>query len=479
MALAAPDRDTVDIESIRRARGVTPVLAGVGMTVAVMQTLMVPLLPQLPSLLHTSRSAATWVITVTLLAAAASTPVLGRLGDMYGKRRVLLASVAMLIAGSLLCGFASSLVPMLIGRGLQGCSIGTIALGISIMRDELPPQRLGSSVGLMSSSLGVGGAFGIPAAAVVAEHFDWHTLFFGAAALGALGFVMVVLVVPESPVRSGGRFDVAGALGLSTGLVFLLLAISKGADWGWGSGLTLGLFAAAVVVLVLWGAVELRVAEPLVNLRTSARRQVLLTNLTSVMVGFALYATQLVPIQLLRLPVETGYGLGQSMLAAGLCIAPTGLFMMAASQLGARLIERSGPKMALLTGISVLGAAYLVGLVALYEPWQLALFSALAGTGVGLAYAAMPTLIIDAVPASETAAANGLNALMRSVGTASSAAVVGMVLAHMTTGLGAAAVPTLTGFRVSLLIAGGACALALLIGAFIPGGRAEQDRKRQ
>lgn len=473
MTVTARDRDGALFEQHRRARGVTPVLAGVGMTVAVMQTLMVPLLPQLPSLLHTSRSAAAWVITVTLLAAAASTPVLGRLGDMYGKRRVLLTAVAMLIAGSLLCGLASSLVPMLIGRALQGCSIGTIALGISIMRDELPPERLGASVGLMSSSLGVGGAFGIPAAAVVAKHFDWHTLFFGAAALGAVGFGMILLVVPESPVRSGGRFDLVGALGLSIGLVGLLLAISKGADWGWGSGATLGLFAAAALILILWGAVELRVAEPLVNLRTSARRQVLLTNLASVMVGFALYATQLVPIQLLRLPVSTGYGLGQSMLAAGLCIAPTGLFMMAASQLGARLIDRSGPKMALLTGISVLGAAYLVGLAALHAPWQLAIFSALAGTGVGLAYAAMPTLIIDAVPASETAAANGLNALMRSVGTASSAAVVGMVLAHMTTGLGATTVPSLTGFRVSLLIACGACGLALLIGAFIPGRRAE------
>lgn len=479
MSVTAPDRDVVVIEQDRRARGVTPVLAGVGMTVAVMQTLMVPLLPELPSLLHTSSSAAAWVITVTLLAAAASTPVLGRLGDMYGKRRVLLAAVAMLIAGSLLCGFASSLVPMLIGRALQGCSIGTIALGISIMRDELPAKRLGSSIGLMSSSLGIGGAFGIPVAALIAEHFDWHTLFFGAAALGAVGFVMVLLMVPESPVRSGGRFDVAGALGLSTGLVALLLAISKGADWGWGSGLTLGLFAAAALTLVVWGAVELRVAEPLVNLRTSARRQVLLTNLASVMVGFALYATQLVPIQLLRLPVETGYGLGQSMLAAGLCIAPTGLFMMAASQLGARLIERSGPKVALLTGISVLGMAYLIGLVALYEPWQLAVFSALAGSGVGLAYAAMPTLIIDAVPSSETAAANGLNALMRSIGTASCAAVIGMVLAHMTTGFGAGTIPSMTGFRVSLLIACGACALALLIGVFIPGEHAVHDRKRQ
>ncbi|HVV08224.1 MFS transporter [Amycolatopsis sp.] len=449
----------------------TAVLAFAGVVVAVMQTLMVPLLSELPELLHTSSSNTAWVITVTLLTGAVATPVLGRLGDMHGKRRMLVLALGLQVAGCLVCGFTSALVPMMIGRGLQGFAIGAIPLGISIMRDELPAERLGSAVGLMSSSLGIGGALALPAAALVAEHLDWHSLFFGAAALGLISLALVLLVVPESSVRTPGRFDLRGAIGLSAGLVSLLVGISKGSDWGWGSGRTLGFFGAAVVIFLAWGFMELRTAEPLVDLRTTARRQVLLTNLASIMVGFALYATQLVPPQLLQLPTATGYGLGQSMIIAGLCVAPSGLLMMAVSPFGARLTRARGPKISLLCGILVLAVSYAAGLALLHEAWQLAVFSAMAGVGVGLAYAAMPALIIDAVPTSETAAANGLNTLMRSIGTSSSSAVVGMVLAHLTTDFHGTPVPALAGFRTAFLIGCGACVVALLVASFIPGRR--------
>lgn len=466
-------------ESGRTGGAVTATLACAGIVVSAMQTLIVPVLPQLPTLLDTSRSNAAWVVTVTLLTGAISTPVLGRLGDMTGKRRMLLVALLLLVVGAVISGCSSALPVMLVGRALQGFSIGAIPLGISIMRDELPPERLSSAVGLMSSSLGIGGALALPAAALVAEHLDWHTLFFGAAALGAVSFVGVLLVVPESTVLTPGRFDVRGAIGLSIGLVCLLLVISKGSDWGWTSSATVGVAVAAVAVLGLWGVMEWRTTEPLVDLRTTARRQVLLTNIASIMVGFALYATQLVPPQLLQLPKATGYGLGQSMLVAGLCVAPAGLLMMAVSPVGARIIRNRGPKASLLCGIVVLGIGYAAGLALLGAAWQIAVFCALVGVGIGLAYAAMPALIIDSVPASETAAANGLNTLMRSIGTSSSSAVVGMVAAHMTTRFGATSLPSLAGFRTTYLLGCGACILSLLVVAFIPGpGRGSRTGRR-
>lgn len=448
---------------------VTATLAFAGVVVAAVQTLIVPVLPQLPMLLHTSRSNAAWVVTVTLLTGAVATPVLGRLGDMSGKRRSLLLALLLLVVGAVISGCSSALPGMMVGRALQGFSIGAIPLGISIMRDELPPERLSSAVGLMSSSLGIGGALALPAAALVAEHLDWHTLFFVAAGMGAVSVAAVLLVVPESAVRAPGRFDVRGAIGLSAGLVCLLLVISKGGDWGWTSAGTLGFAVSAVVVLGLWGVLEWRTAEPLVDLRTTVRRQVLLTNVASIMAGFALYATQLVPPQLLQLPRATGYGLGQSMVVAGLCVAPAGLLMMAVSPVGARIIRSRGPKASLMCGIVVLGVAYAAGLALLGAAWQIALFSAAAGVGIGLAYAAMPALIIDSVPASETGAANGLNTLMRSIGTSSSSAVVGMVVAHMTTRFGATSVPSMAGFRTTFLLGCGACLLSLVVVAFIPG----------
>ncbi|MFI7275465.1 MFS transporter [Streptomyces sp. NPDC049879] len=454
-----------------RAGAVIGALAAAGITVAVMQTLVVPLIPDLPALLDTSPSAASWVITATLLAGAVATPVTGRLGDMYGKRRVLLLCLGLLVAGSVICALGDSLVPILVGRALQGGAMGVIPLGISIMRDELPPERMGSAMALMSASFGIGGALGMPVSAAVAQATDWHTLFWGSAGLGVVTFALVVALVRESPVRGGGRFDLVGALGLSAGLVCLLLAISKGGDWGWSGTPTLALFTAAPVILLLWGAYELRARTPLVDLRTTAKPRVLLTNLTSVLVGFSMYAMQLVQPQVLQLPAETGYGLGQSMLAAGLCMAPSGVVMMLVSPLSARVSARWGPKTSLITGVAGVALGYAVGIPLMTEVWHLVLVSCIIGAGIAVAYAAMPALIMSAVPVTETAAANGLNALMRSIGISSSSAVAGVLLASMTTSFGGAEVPSPDGFRAAFAVAGVSALAAIAVASFIPAHR--------
>ncbi|MFD1544303.1 MFS transporter [Nonomuraea guangzhouensis] len=447
------------------------VLAFAGIVVALMQTLVIPLIPQLPTLLHASPSNTSWAITATLLAGAVATPVFGGLGDMFGKRRILVLCLGLLVVGSVVCALSDSLTPMIVGRALQGAAAGVIPLGISIMRDELPAEKLGSAIGLMSSSLGVGGALGLPSAALLAEHIGWHVLFWVSAGLGAVVAVLVVAVVPESPLRSGGRFDVLGAVGLSAGLVCLLLPISKGGDWGWTSGTVLGLFAAAVVILLLWGRWELRSPRPLVDLRITVGRRVLLTNLASVMAGFSMFAMSLVLPQVLGMPKATGYGLGQSLLVIGLCMAPGGLVMMAISPFAARLSAARGPKVSLMAGALVIAIGYGLGVVLIGAVWQIIVFTCVISAGVGIAYAAMPALIMSAVPASETGAANGLNALMRSIGTSTSSAVISVVLADMVTRFGPVELPSLSGFRVAMLIGCGAALAAFLIAAFIPGRR--------
>jgi len=451
---------------------VVAVLAFTGIVVSLMQTLIIPLVPELPTLLGASSADTAWAITATLLAAAVATPTVGRLGDMYGKRRMLLVSVILLIAGSVTCGLSGSLVPMIVGRALQGLSSGVIPLGISIMRDELPAEKLGAATAMMSASLGVGGALGLPAAALLAENTDWHVLFWSSAGLGVVAFILVVSLVPESRVRAGGRFDLPGALGLSVALFCLLLAISKGGDWGWGDRLTVGFFVAAVVILLLWGFWELRTREPLVDLRVTARRQVLLTNIASVVFGFAMFAMSLVLPQLLQLPTATGFGLGQSMLVAGLVMAPSGLVMMAMAPLSARITRTSGPKVTLMCGAVVVAAGYGLDIVLMSEVWHLIIVSCVIGAGIGLSYGAMPALIMGAVPVSETASANSLNTLMRSIGTSTSSAVAGVVLAQMTIRLGPATLPSQNGFRVVLAIGAGAALVALFVAAFLPARRA-------
>jgi MFS family permease len=456
-------------QPVPRPQLVVVVLALGGIVVSLMQTLVIPLIPKLPELLDTSAADATWVITATLLAAAVATPVVGRLGDMYGKRRMLLLSLGMLVAGSVLAGLSDTLVPMVAGRVLQGFASGVIPLGISIMRDELPAERLASATATMSASLGVGGALGLPAAALLAENADWHLLFWIAAGLGVVVTGLVLAFVPESSVRTGGRFDFVGAAGLSVALVCLLLAISKGAQWGWASGRTTGLFGGAALVLLLWGWWELRTARPLVDLRTSIRRQVLLTNLTAIVFAFAMFAQSLVLPQILQLPQGTGYGLGQTMLVTGLVLVPSGVVMMLTAPLSARITKAHGPKVTLMAGALVVAAGYGVGTVLMASVWQLVLVSATIGAGIGLAYGAMPALIMDAVPVSETAAANSLNTLMRAIGTSVSSAVAGVILARLTVSFGPGEVPSQGGFRLIMGLGCGTALLALAIAAFIPG----------
>ncbi|MGW0816145.1 MFS transporter [Streptomyces viridiviolaceus] len=460
---------TTTDEPSRSASGATvPVLAFAGIVVAVMQTLLVPVIKDLPQLLDTSPSNATWVLTSTLLSGAVATPIMGRLGDLYGKRRMLVLSLAVMVVGALGSAFTDALLPMIAGRTLQGFAMGAIPLGIGLMRDMLPRERLGSAMALMSSSIGVGGGLALPAAALVAQHADWHALFYGAAGLGVAAIALTLLVVPESPLRAKGSFDLPGALGLSAGLVLFLLPITKGSDWGWSSATTLGLFAAAVVVLVLWGLMELRLKAPLVDLRTTARREVLLTNLASIMVGVSFYVVSLVLPQLLQLPSATGYGLGQSMVVAGLCVAPLGLTMMFTAPVYARLSARYGPRTTLIIGLLVIAIGYAGGLGLMDAAWQTVITSVMLGAGIGLAYSSLPALIVGAVPASETGAANGLNTLMRSIGTSVSSAVIGMVLANTANDVGGVAVPTMHGFRVSFLIATAAVAVGLVMAFFLP-----------
>ncbi|MER8044413.1 MFS transporter [Streptomyces sp. NPDC094032] len=452
-----------------RPGGIVGVLALAGIVAALMQTLVVPLIGDLPALLDTSASNASWVITATLLASAVATPVAGRLGDMYGKRRLLLASTVPLVAGSVVCALAGSVVPMIVGRGLQGLGMGVVPLGISLLRDILPPEKLGSSIALMSASMGVGGALGLPFSAAVAEHASWRVLFWVAAALSLLVGVLVWLVAPTGRIApTAGRFDVLGALGLGGGLVSLLLAVSKGSVWGWGSATTLGLFAAAVVVLGAWVRWELRTRDPLVDLRVTARPQVLMTNAASVLVGFSMYAQSLVIPQLLQLPEATGYGLGQSMMAMGLWMAPAGLMMMALSPLGAKLSAARGPKVTLAVGSLVIAVGYLSSLLLMGSTWGLLVVTLICNTGVGLAYGAMPALIMGAVPQAETASANSFNTLMRSIGSSVSAAVIGVVLAQLTIDFGGHTLPSESGFRVALLIGGGVALAAAAVAALIP-----------
>jgi predicted MFS family arabinose efflux permease len=439
---------------------VTPALCSCGIAVALMHTLVVPLLPHFPGLLGVSPAAVSWLVTSTMLAGAISAPVFGRLGDLFGRRRILLFVLGLMLAGSVLGAVSWSYPSLIIARSLQGAAFGVIPLGISLLKDTLPADRAGSGVATMSSTLGAGGAIGLPLAGFLATFADWHVLFWVAGAVSLIAMALAGLFVPESSVRASGRFDVLGAIGLSAALLCLLLGVSQCAVWGWTSGWTWGAFAVSGGLLAVWAVHELRATAPLVNLRAAAKPMVLLTNVAAVLVGVAMFTSFVLIGQLLQAPESTGYGHGVSTLVAGLCMAPTGIAMLIFAPLSARLSAARGAPTTLLAGCVVLAIANLLQAMLLASVPAVIAVVTLTATGTALTLAAMPTLIMAETPETETAAANSLNAVMRTIGISTCSAGTGALLVAFTVSVDGRVLPSGTAYTAAFAIASGCAALA-------------------
>lgn len=451
---------------------IVTILCLAGTVVALQQTLMVPLLPDFPKILHTTPDDVSWLVTATLLTAAVATPIVTKLADMYGKRRMMIVAMVMMVIGSVICAVGESFTMLVIGRAFQGFAASLIPVGISIMRDELPKERVASAVALMSATLGIGSALGLPLSGLIYESLGWEAIFWLSTVVGVLLIVAVLSVVPESELRTKGRFDFIGAILLTIALTALLLAISKGGSWGWSSEPVILLFITAAVFLAAWAPYELRVSQPMVDLRTSSRRPVLLTNLASLLVGFSMYANMLATTQQLQLPEISGFGFGLAVTVAGLCMVPSGLAMVAFAPISAGLTKRFGAKTTLIVGAAVLALAYVARVFLTGEIWMVILGATTVSIGTAIAYAAMPTLIMRAVPITETASANGLNSLLRAVGTSTASAAIAAILTSFVVQRGPLTLPTLSAFTTVFWLAAIAALAAIAVAVFIPSVKA-------
>ena len=412
-------------------------------------------------------------MTAYLLAASVLTPILGRLGDMVGKRRVLLVVLAVLAAGTLLAALSTSLPVLIAARALQGAAGAILPLSIGIVRDELPRAKVSVTVGLLSAIFGIGGGLGIVLAGPIVDHLSWEWLFWFPLGLIVIALLGVLIGVPESPVRAPGRLDLLGTGFLSVSLVSLLLAISKGREWGWGDATTLGLLLLGAVTLVVFVGVELRVPEPLVNMRLMAIRGVWSTNLVGLTFGFAMFGTfMLIPL-LLELPTATGYGFGRTVSAAGLFLMPTVITMMIFGLLSGLLDRRFGPKVPMLFGAGAVTAAFALPAFTHHAIWHLLVSGLLTGAGIGLAFAAMSNAIVEAVPATHTGEATSVNTIMRTIGGSIGTAVVAAVIAANVTPRG---LPTDRAFTEGFWVCAGVGLLAVLASLALPSARRRHDQ---
>jgi EmrB/QacA subfamily drug resistance transporter len=445
----APDR--------RHYRITFALLTIAGVSYSLLQSLVLPALPDIQHALDTSANSVSWVLISYLLSASVATPLIGRLGDIYGKARLLIVVLGLLSAGTVISALASSLPLMLAGRVIQGAAGGIFPLAFGIIRDEFPRDRVAAGVGLMSALLGVGGGAGLVLAGPIVDNLSFHFLFWLPLVPIVTVAVAIHAFVPESPVRVPSRVNWVGAGLMSLGLTSVLIGVSETATWHWLSEKTIGCIAAGLVLLWLWVRSESRSDHPLVDMRMMRIRGVWTTNVVALLLGFGMYASFFLLPQFVETPARAGYGFGASVTQAGLFMVPSTLAILIVGSQAGRLEKLFGSKPPLLAGGVVTLSSFLLLALARDARWEIYVAAALLGSGIGLAFAAMANLIIENVGAGQTGIATGMNTVTRTVGGGFGGAAVASVLAGT---VGRSGYPTAHGYTAAF----GLCAVVLAIG---------------
>jgi EmrB/QacA subfamily drug resistance transporter len=440
------------------------VLAIAGVSYSMLSSAVIPALTPLEHTLHSSENDVAWLLTGYLLSASVGTSILGRLGDMYGKERLLLLTLVLLSVGTLVSALSTSLEVMVVGRVIQGAGGGIFPLAFGIVRDEFPAEEVPGSIGILSSILGVGGGVGIVLGGLIIEHLNYHWLYWIPLVVTVAAALATWRFVPESPVRVPGRVNWLAAALMTVGFSCVLIAISETIAWGWGSPKTLGLLAAGLLACGAWVAVEIRSDEPLIDMAMMRVRGVWSTNLVAFLLGAGMYASFLLYPQFAQLPKSTGFGFGASVVVAGLYLLPAAVLMSVMGTFAGRVAHRLGSKRAVIAGSAITAVAF--GWLAAFHahPFDMLISAALLGVGIGLAFAALGNLIVQAVPPEQTGVATGMNTVMRTLG----GALGGQIAATLVADNVAHGLPTVTGFTASFTLESAFLVAAVIAGVLVP-----------
>jgi EmrB/QacA subfamily drug resistance transporter len=458
----------VEVGGRARPRTTFAVLALGVAAFALLQSLVIPVLTTVQHELHTTQGTVTWMLTAYLLSASIMTPILGRVGDMMGKKRVFVATLAALAVGSLLAAVATSIGVLIAARVIQGIAGGMVPVAFGIIRDEFPAAKVAGAVGALASLTAVGAGLGIVLAGPIVDVLDYHWLFWLPLILTVAAAVCAIAFVPESPVRTPGRISWLPALLLSAWLVALLVALSEAPAWGWQSGRVIGLLGTAAVLAAVWVAAELRATTPLIDMKMMRQRAVWTNNLVALLIGLGMYATFAFLPEFVQTPTIAGYGFGASITLSGLMLLPSSLTMFAVGVLAGRLTRLVGGKVLVVTGCLIGCGAMSMLAFAHQDQWEIFVAGAIMGVGFGLVFSAMSALIVAAVPASQTGVATGMNANIRTIGGSIGAAVMASIV---TSQLGPSSLPKQSGYTTGFAAMAGGLALAALAALLLPSAR--------
>jgi EmrB/QacA subfamily drug resistance transporter len=453
----------------RRSTGATfAVLATAVLSYAMLQSLVTPVLPTLQHAYGTSQTTVTWLLTANLLSASVFTPILGRIGDKVGKKKLLLVAMAALAIGALMAALAPNIFILIIARVIQGIGGGVLPLVFGIIRDEFPPEKVSGAVGMAAALTAAGGGLGIVLAGPIVDSLDYHWLFWIPMIVVSIAAVAAAVVIPESTVRTPGAISVIGGFLLAGWLVCLLLAVSEGSEWGWASGKTLGLIAVSIVIAIIWYRSESKSKAPLIDMQMMRLPAVWTTNLVALLFGAGMYAAfAFMPGFVQADRHSVGYGFNASVTQSGLFLLPLTVFMFLFGMVSSKLAERFGPKMVLLAGAAISALGYGMLAFAHQDKWEVYVASSIVGVALGLGFAAMSSLIVVAVPPAQTGVAGGMNANIRTLGGSIGSAVTATIV----TAGALAGIPRESGYTHGYAVLAGFGVLATLAVLLIPSKR--------
>ena len=436
-----------------------------GMAFALSQTVVSPALPEIQRQYGADAASAAWILTGYLLAASVATPIVGKLGDLFGRGKVLTVVLLIFAVGSAVCALAPSLPVLVVGRVIQGVGGGIFPLAFGIIRETFPPERVATAIGGISATFGIGGGVGLVIAGLIVSALDASWLFW----LGLMALPAAFAIwryVPQEDTRPGAKVDWLGAALLSVALASLLYGLSKANEWGWGSPKVLALSLGGLVLAGLWGWFETKVDQPLVDMRVLRRRPVLMTNITAVLVGFSMFASFLLIPQLAQTNEKFGYGFSASVTGAGLLMLPSTLVMLVAGPWAGRLATRANSRLPLVVG-TFFGMLAFASYALFHETeWQICIGGALLGVGIGFSFASMANLVVESVPREEVGVATGINTIMRSLGGALGAQLVASLLTAKT--IANSSIPSEAAYTDAFIVAGVAAGLAVIAALSIP-----------
>jgi MFS family permease len=444
-----------------------PVLVTVAALVAIVSSLGAPLIPSIARSDHVSLSAAEWVLTAALMMGALATPAMGRLADGPLKRRVIEVALTVVLAGCVLSAMSTSFVVLILGRGLQGVGLGLLPVTMAIARSQFSPGEAGRAIATLSVSAAVGAGLGYPITSLIAQFLDFRAAFWFGAITVASALVLVVVVLPTRSDGRSRRFDRLGMATLGAAVIGVSVVLSEGGGWGWTSMLSLTLFVFSLVMVGLWIAHELKVTDPLIDVRQVRNRSVLTADASAFLIAIAMYLFLPIVIEFVQIPVASGYGFGSSILVSGLVYVPLSVGSFVSSRFVTAFTARFGVRSMIPFGSVMFAASTLFFAIEHRGIWEVFFATGIAGIGIGFTFAAMPGFIVRAVPPSETGSAMGFYQVLRSIGLSLGSALAAAVLitytAHGDT------YPSYQGFRVTLIIATALCLLTAVLSYLLPG----------